>query len=154
MLNCLLRMVLGVYKVGYSIMNIVIDFYKENYLNGVNKLLQENFSLVKESFHSDFFYELVALYGGEVVGYTLLTKVYDPIKKRNKIFVDYVCVSSNYRRMGIGRKLLDEAYMIAKRNNALYLQLTCSRFRMAAHALYLSCNFVKRESDIFRKEII
>ena len=135
-------------------MNIVIDSYKEIYLNGVNNLLQENFSLVKENFHSYLFYELVALYGGTVVGYTLLTKVYDPIKKRNNFFFDYVCVSSNYRRMGIGKMLLNEAYRIAKENNALYLQLTCSRFRMAAHALYLSCNFVKRESDIFRKEII
>ena len=97
---------------------------------------------------------MVALYGGEVVGYTLLTKVYDPIKKRNNFYVDYVCVSTNFRRMGIGKMLLNEAYRIAKENNALYLQLTCSRFRMAAHALYLSCNFVKRESDIFRKEII
>ena len=135
-------------------MNIVIDSFKEIYLVGVNNLLQENFSLVKENFHSDLFYELVALYGGEVVGYTLLTKVYDPIKKRNNFYVDYVCVSTNFRRMGIGKMLLNEAYRIAKENNALYLQLTCSRFRMAAHALYLSCNFVKRESDIFRKEII
>ena len=135
-------------------MNIVIDSFKEIYLAGVNNLLQENFSLVKENFHSDLFYELVALYGGEVVGYTLLTKVYDPIKKRNNFYVDYVCVSTNFRRMGIGKMLLNEAYRIAKENNALYLQLTCSRFRMAAHALYLSCNFVKRESDIFRKEII
>lgn len=145
---------LGVCRMGYSIMNVVIDFYRDNYLNGVNKLLQENFFLVKDNFHSDFFYELVALCGGEVVGYTLLTKVYDPIKKRNNFYVDYVCVSSNYRRMGIGKMLLNEAYRIAKSNNALYLQLTCSRFRMAAHALYLSCNFAKRESDIFRKEII
>ena len=135
-------------------MNIVIDSFKEIYLAGVNNLLQENFSLVKENFHSDLFYELVALYGGEVVGYTLLTKVYDPIKKRNNFYVDYLCVSTNFRRMGIGKMLLNEAYRIAKENNALYLQLTCSRFRMAAHALYLSCNFVKRESDIFRKEII
>ena len=135
-------------------MNIVIDSFKEIYLVGVNNLLQENFSLVKENFRSDLFYELVALYGGEVVGYTLLTKVYDPIKKRNNFYVDYVCVSTNFRRMGIGKMLLNEAYRIAKENNALYLQLTCSRFRMAAHALYLSCNFVKRESDIFRKEII
>ena len=135
-------------------MNIVIDSFKEIYLVGVNNLLQENFSLVKENFRSDLFYELVALYGGEVVGYTLLTKVYDPIKKRNNFYVDYLCVSTNFRRMGIGKMLLNEAYRIAKENNALYLQLTCSRFRMAAHALYLSCNFVKRESDIFRKEII
>ena len=135
-------------------MNIVIDSFKEIYLVGVNNLLQENFSLVKENFRSDLFYELVALYGGEVVGYTLLTKVYDPIKKRNNFYVDYLCVSTNFRRLGIGKMLLNEAYRIAKENNALYLQLTCSRFRMAAHALYLSCNFVKRESDIFRKEII
>jgi len=135
-------------------MNIVIDSYKEIYLNGVNNLLQESFSLNKGNFKNDCFFEIVALYGETVVGYALLTKVFDPIKRRNNFLIDYVCVSTNYRRMGIGKMLLNEAYRIAKENNALYLQLTCSRFRMAAHALYQSCNFVKRESDIFRKEII
>jgi len=44
--------------------------------------------------------------------------------------------------------------VIAKKDDAMYRQLTCSRFREAAHKLYMSSGYVKRDSDIFRKEII
>ena len=50
--------------------------------------------------------------------------------------------------------MLDYAYSLAKKEDSLYLQLTCSTFRIAAHQLYEKCGFVKRESDIFRKEIL
>ena len=36
----------------------------------------------------------------------------------------------------------------------LYLELTCSRFREAAHKLYENAGFIKRDSDIYRKDVI
>ena len=35
--------------------------------------------------------------------------------------------------------------------DALYLQLTCSYHRVAAHRLYERCGYIKRDSDIYRK---
>ena len=43
---------------------------------------------------------------------------------------------------------------IAKNSGAMYVQLTCSYNRVAAHKLYEKCGFIKRESDIFRKEFL
>lgn len=133
---------------------IHIREYCSNDLNSINKLLMESFSVSKKDFFGSEFYEVVAEVDAEVAGYLLLTKVFNPILDRYYCLIDYVCVSSEYRRLGIGKKLLEYAYKVAKEENAIYLQLTCSTFRVAAHKLYESCGFVKRESDIFRKEII
>ena len=135
-------------------MNIDIREYEKNDFDQVNSLLIESFSVPKKDVTGDFFCEFVATIGSEVVGYLLLTKVLNPILDRYYYLVDYVCVDSEYRRLGVGKKLLEEAYDFAKKQSAIYLQLTCSTFRIAAHKLYESCGFVKRESDIFRKEII
>ena len=134
--------------------NIEIRMYENKDLEGVNKVLQESFSVQKEELVGEEFKEIVAVLNNKVVGYLLLTKVFNPIAKRIVYYVDYVCVEENYRGHEIGKKLLDYAYEVAKKEKATYLQLTCSRFRVAAHKLYEKCNFIRRDSDIYRKEIL
>lgn len=135
-------------------MEIQVRDYREGDLEEVNAILKESFSCEKENFHDDIFHEIVATVNGKVVGYLLLTKIVNPIRKQFYYFVDYVCVLNEYRGMSLGEHLLDYAYQIAKEDGACYLQLTCSRFRIAAHKLYEKCNFIKRDSDIYRKEIL
>ena len=128
--------------------------YTDTDLEKVNEVLKEAFSIEKGNFSSDEFIEIVASNSGDICGYLLLTKVLNPIKNKYYMLVDYVCVSSKYRGLGIGKKMINYAYDIAKSEKVMYLQLTCSTFRAAAHRLYESCGFVKRDSDIFRKEIV
>ncbi len=135
-------------------MNIEVRFYQEGDLNDVNQILKEAFSCEKSNFVNDNIFEIVATVEDKVVGYLMLTKVWNPILQKYYCLVDYVCVSSSYRDGGVGKKLLDFAYQVAKGESAIYLQLTCSRFRIAAHHLYEKCNFIKRDSDIYRKEIL
>ena len=135
-------------------MDCNVRFFEEKDLDDVNGLLTEAFSCNRGKLEGNEFTEIVAEMDGKAVGYLLLTKVLNPMKEKYYYLVDYVCVSSDYRGHGIGKYLLDKAYMVAKENDALYLQLTCSRFRIAAHKLYEKCNFMKRDSDIFRKEIV
>ena len=66
----------------------------------------------------------------------------------------FVCVDVNGRGKGIGGKMMDFASEYAKKNNISRLELTSSSKRVAAHKLYLSCGYVKRDSDIFRKDIL
>ncbi len=133
---------------------IEIRGYRESDLDKVNVILQEAFNETKVNFKNNNFKELVACVDGEVAGYLLLTRILNPIKRKYYYLVDYVCVSSKYRRLGLGRKLLEEVYKIARENKAIYIQLTSSRYREAAHKLYLNCGYVKRDSDIFRKDIV
>ena len=136
--------------------NVIIRDYQESDYSAVNKLLLDSFSVSKSKdiLLGIEYHELVGVVDSEVVGYLLLTKVYNPIVQKSYHLIDYVCVASSFRRIGVGKALLQRAYEIAKDEHSLYLQLTCSTFRIAAHKLYENCGFVKRESDIFRKEII
>ena len=128
--------------------------YEEKDLEGVNVILEEAFSVRKENFVGKEFKEIVAVDDEKIVGYLLLTKILNPITNRYYCLVDYVCVLKEYRGREIGKELLDMAYEIAKEEGAIYLQLTSSIFRASAHRLYEKCNFIKRDSDIFRKEIL
>ena len=132
-------------------MNIVIELYKDEYLEQVNRVLKEAFNVEKGNFSGEQFVEIVAKYEGEVVGYLVLTKVLNPIKNKYYYLVDYVCVLSKCRGLGISDRLMEFAEEIARRDNAMYLQLTCSTHRVAAHKLYERCGYIKRDSDQFRK---
>lgn len=132
-------------------MNIVIDYYKDEYLEDVNKVLKEAFNNEKTNFKGEQFKEIVALVDGKAVGYLLLTKVLNPIKNKYYYLVDYVCVLAEYRGNKISDKLMDFAEKIAGEDKAIYLQLTCSTHRVAAHKVYERCGYIKRDSDQFRK---
>ena len=137
-------------------MDIKVREYRKEDLEGVNVMLYEAFRRLKNPDISDDknFHEIVALADGRLVGYLLLTKVLNPIRNRHYYLVDYVCVVRDYRGYGIGEKLLDYAEEYARHCGGMYLQLTCRWTRIEAHKLYEKCGFVKRESDIFRKELI
>lgn len=135
-------------------MKIETRKYEESDLEAVNEILKEAFNSEKKNFTGEEFYEIVATVEGEVAGYLLLTDVLNPVKDKIYCLVDYVCVSSKYRGLGVGKYLVDYAEEIAKGKNAMYLQLTCSRFRVAAHRLYEKCGYIMRDSDIYRKEIL
>ena len=134
-------------------MNISIREYQENDLDGVNIVLYEAFNTTKDNFNYDNIKEVVALLDNQVVGYLLLTKVYNPIKKIFYFIVDNVCVLSTCRGKGIGKKMLDFVDNIAKEDNISYITLTSGYQRIAAHKLYEKCGYVKRESNIFKKEV-
>lgn len=134
-------------------MNIGVRDYKDEDLESVNSILEEAFNISKKSINDNCFREIVSTVDGEVCGYLLLTKVLNPVKDKHYYLVDYVCVDSRYRNLGLGKKMLSYAEEIASNDSAMYLQLTCSTFRVAAHKLYESCGFIKRDSDIFRKEL-
>lgn len=130
---------------------MIVRDYKDSDLDQVNVILEEAFSHTKNNFKSDNYHEIVCELDNNICGYLLLTKVFNPIRNRYYELVDYVCVLSNYRGQGIGEEMMRYAEEIARRDNAMYLQLTCSASRVAAHHLYEKCGFVKRESDIYRK---
>ena len=127
--------------------------YLDSDLDMVNDILEEAFNGKKDNFNYDNITEVVALKDGVVCGYLMLTKIINPIKNKFYYLVDYVCVSSKYRGLGVSDKIMEYAYNYAKENGAMYLQLTCSYKRVAAHKLYERCGYIKRDSDIYRRVI-
>ena len=49
--------------------------------------------------------------------------------------------------------MLDFVDNIAKEDNISYITLTSGYQRIEAHRLYEKCGYVKRESNIFKKEV-
>ena len=135
-------------------MDVIVDYYKEEYLDDINKVLKEAFNIEKSNFSGEEFKEIVAIVDNKAVGYLLLTKVLNPIKNKYYYLVDYVCVLSNYRGLGISDRLMKFAEDIALNDDAMYLQLTCGTQRVAAHKLYERCGYIKRDSDQFRKVLM
>ena len=136
-------------------MDIKIREYKKEDFDGVNAMLYEAFRRLKKRDISEdnTFHEIVAEANNKVVGYLLLTRVLNPIKNRCYYLVDYVCVVRDFRGYGVGEKLMEYAEKYAREQGAMFMQLTCRWTRIEAHKLYEKCGFVKRESDIFRKEL-
>ena len=137
-------------------MEIKVRDYRKEDLDGVNIMLYEAFRRLKKTDISsdDTFHEIVAEANGKVVGYLLLTRVLNPVRNRYYCLVDYICVVRDYRGYGVGEKMMEYAENYARSHNAMYMQLTCRWTRIEAHKLYEKCGFKKRESDIFRKELI
>ena len=135
-------------------MSIVVRDYLKTDLDDVNYILDEVFSVQKNNFNSEDFHEIVATIDNKVIGYLLMSKVFNPILSKYYYWLDYVSVLESYRGMGVGDKLLEYAEVIARKENADYLQLSCGYQRKAAHVLYEKNGFVRRESDLFRKELV
>lgn len=131
-----------------------IRLYENKDLNRVNYILKESFNLNKTNINSNEFIEIVCEYDGVVRGYLLITKILDPVKNGYKFYIDYVCVDSKYRNKKIGYNMLLFVEKIAKEQDIMYIELTSSKDKVAAHKLYEKCGFKKRESDIFRKCVI
>lgn len=120
----------------------------------VNRIIKEAFDVEKANVNPDDNYtELVGVVGAKVVGYLMLTKVLDLVKGKPYYLVDYVCVDSSYRNLGIGHRMMDKVLEIATDNNALYIELTSRAERVAAHHLYEKCGYLKRDSFIFRRAL-
>ena len=118
----------------------------------VNRIIKEAFNVEKANVNPDENYtELVSVIDDKVVGYLVLTRVLDLIKGRPYYLVDYVCVDSAYRNLGIGYMMMDKVLEIASNDKALYIELTSRKERVAAHHLYEKCGYEKRDSVIFRR---
>ena len=135
-------------------MNIVVRKYKEEDYEGANRLLQEAFGYQKEALSDNRVYEFVACLDDVIVGYFNLMEEIDIIRNIKIFHVGYVCVDTTYRGKGIGHTMMEYAIQYAKDHHAQRMELTSGNQREAAHKLYLSLGFEKRDTSVFRKELV
>lgn len=135
-------------------MNTIVRGYSDSDFEAVSKIIFDSFGYEKSHVRSDTAYEFVAEIDGVVVGYFILNEMIDIIRNFKVYHIDYVCVDDNYRGKGIGTTMMNFAIQYAKENNIRRLELTSSNSRISAHKLYEKMGFDKRDSSIFRKELI
>lgn len=120
----------------------------------VSRILEEAFGVAKANVNPDNNYkEYVAVVNDVVAGYLVLTRVLDLVKGRPYYLVDYVCVAKSYRNLGLGQLLMERVLEVARKDKALYVELTSRTDRVAAHHLYEKVGFEKRDSYIYRRAL-
>lgn len=67
--------------------------------------------------------------------------------------LNHVCVKPDLRRGGIGTKLLDACFAVAKRRECKKVELWSKNFRVAAHGLYHKYGFQVVDCKFFEKEV-
>lgn len=135
-------------------MNLEIRRYREDDYDSVNNIINSSFGFNKSKKTNEYCYEFVAENNNKIVGYFYLLEFYDIVCDFKVYNLEYLCVDETFRGMGIGKRLVDFSCEYAKKNGVKRIDLTSSNFRESAHKLYLSCGFIKRDSSIFRKEIL
>lgn len=129
----------------------VVFILKHSFLE-ISEKISKSLKLSSDlSLDKNKYTQLVAVIDDKVVGYLIASRNMDFILKRVNFWIDYVCVDEEYRGRGIAKMLLTTIEKMAKNEDALYLQLTSSRFRTVARKMYYNLGFEVRESDIFRK---
>lgn len=135
-------------------MNVIVRKYNDLDYDVVNSLILSSFGYEKKNKNNENVLEFVCEFDSSIVGYFNMTEFVDIVKEIKINHIDYVCVDSKYRGMGIGKKMMEYAIEYSKSNGVERLELTSSSKRETAHKLYLSLGFEIRDSSIFRKELI
>ena len=67
--------------------------------------------------------------------------------------LNHVCVRPDVRRGGIGMKLLNACFAVAKHYDCKSMKLWSKNFRTAAHGLYKKYGFEVIDAKFFEKEV-
>ena len=135
-------------------MNIIVRKYLDTDFNSVDKLLFDTFGYHRKNVKDARAVEFVACLDDVIVGYFYLREEIDIIQDFKTYHVEYVCVDSQYRGKGFGKKMMEYAIQYAKDHHAVRMELTSGNQREVAHKLYLSLGFQKRDTSVFRKELV
>lgn len=77
----------------------------------------------------------------------------DYVRPGRIIYVTYVAVENEYRKHGIGKKMMNHVETICIENGCSSIELTSANFRTGAHAFYESIGFTKKKTTVFIKEV-
>jgi len=94
-------------------------------------------SLIKEFLAQDGLYSIVAELDGKVIGYILFTIA------GGEADISDIAVKSEFRQMGVGKRLMLEALSLASNKNANKVFLEVRPSKEIARRLYTSLGFVE-----------
>lgn len=84
----------------------------------------------------------------KIVGMLTLAILTAPSGKRG--LLEDIVVDKEYRRKGIGTKLITTALNVARKEGVVYLDFTSRPTRIAANNLYQHLGFKKRDTNVYR----
>lgn len=115
--------------------------------SGINITLSQLQQLVESSASHLF----LAKYKGKIVAMLTLGEYLAPTGR--KMWIEDVVVDETARGLSIGRAMVEHAIAFARGLGDGVLMLTSRPSRVAANALYRSCNFEKKETNVYNMNI-
>ncbi len=122
-----------------KVINLIKDIFNISNISNIELLKNPRFVILKKD--------------DEVIGTSMLTIKYDPIKNIKTLYIDYVCVDKKYQHMGYGKEMFLNIEKIAKEESIDYLELTSNKKRVYAREMYLKLGMEIKDTDIFIKKI-
>lgn len=98
-------------------------------------------------------YFIVAEIDNNIVGLVQLDIIIDVFGGFKYGYVNSVCVDENYRKNGIGTKLMNMVTEICEKEKCKHIELTSSNNKKAAHQLYFKLGYEIRDTNVFRKKL-
>ncbi len=89
----------------------------------------------------------VALVGDTPAGFTQLYPNYSSVRVVKNWILNDLYVDAEFRKQGIGERLIQTAMSFAKKENAKFLELSTAIDNYTAQSLYEAVGFVKQKSD-------
>jgi ribosomal protein S18 acetylase RimI-like enzyme len=122
-----------------KVINLIKDTFNISNIPNIELLKNPRFVILKKD--------------DDVIGTSMLTIKYDPIKNIKTLYIDYVCVDKKYQHMGYGKEMFLNIEKIAKEEGIDYLELTSNKKRVYAREMYLKLGMEIKDTDIFIKKI-
>ncbi len=95
---------------------------------------------------------LLARHHGVAVGFVQLYPSLSSVSMKRVWILNDLYVAPGARRLGIGRRLMDQARDFARQTGAIRLELTTEHDNVTAQALYRACGYAR--DDVFFKFIL
>ena len=137
---------------------MIIEFLKEEKCNEMFNLIKDCFNLevndnnIKEIIKSENCKAIIMKNKDELIGTAIIDTLNDYIKNQKYYYINYVCIKKEYRGCGYSKKIMEYIEELARQDNISYIMLTSSSQREIANKLYLSFDYKKIDTNIFKKE--
>jgi GNAT superfamily N-acetyltransferase len=101
----------------------------------------------------DNYWTFVAVIDKKVVGYMGLNKNYFWEQDGHYLRVQALVVSNNFRRLGVGQKLINSTEQLARQTNTKFILLNCGNRdeRQSAHQFYLKLGFEAKSTGYIKR---
>ena len=137
---------------------MIIEFLKEEKCNEMFNLIKDCFNLevndnnIKEIIKSENCKAIIMKNKDELIWTAIIDTLNDYIKNQKYYYINYVCIKKEYRVCGYAKKIMEYIEELARQENISYIILTSSSQREIANKLYLSLDYKKIDTNIFKKE--
>ena len=130
--------------------SILFDNYRQFYK--YKKNLKQSQNYINERIKNNESIIFICLYDKKIVGFVQLYETFDSLNLNKKLVLYDLYVLKNYRKIGIGKKLMNKSKNFAISNNFTRIELSTAIDNYEAQKLYESLDYI-RDKEYYNYEL-